>query len=100
MDKTTNQIDNSQIKSKKLVVFTMVVITLGALLALAFLNIATDDRQLPKKLSSREESAIRGSIVSKDGFNICVSKKLYKATIDTRCLNKDKKEEGGLIPNQ
>lgn len=92
MDKTTNHIDNSQIKRRKLVIFTMIVIFLGALLALAFFNIATDDRKLPNKLSSREESAIRGSIISKDGFNISVSKKLYKATIDTRCLNKDKKE--------
>ena len=92
MDKTINGSQNNKVKQNKLVVFILIIIFLGSLLGVVFLNIATDNRKLPNKLSSRQESAIRGSVVSKDGFNIAVSKKLYKATIDTRCLDKDKQE--------
>lgn len=92
MDKTINGSQNNKVKQNKLVVFIIIIIILGSLLGVVFLNIATDNRKLPNKLSSRQESAIRGSVVSKDGFNIAVSKKLYKATIDTRCLDKDKQE--------
>lgn len=92
MDKTIKHNETSSIKRKKLVIFIMIIVSLGLILSIVFLNLATDDRKLPNKLSSRQESAIRGSVISKDGFNIAVSKKLYKATIDTRCLDKNKME--------
>lgn len=92
MDKTISQNHNIQAKQKKLILFIIIIFGLSFLILVAFLNIATDDRKLPNKLSSSSEGAIRGKIISKDGFNIAASKKLYKATIDTRCLNPDKKE--------
>lgn len=92
MDKTINHSHNAESKQRKLTLFILIIFFLSALILIAFLNIATDDRKLPNKLSSSSEGAIRGKIISRDGFNIATSKKLYKATIDTRCLNKDKKE--------
>lgn len=49
-------------------------------------------RRLPTLIAAKEELSIRGNIVSSDGFNISASKKIFKATIDTRCLAPDKKE--------
>ncbi len=50
------------------------------------------DRRLPRLYKKEIDSALRGSIISKDGFNVARSKKLYKAMIDTRNIDPDKKE--------
>ena len=40
----------------------------------------------------KNELAVRGDIISEDNFKIASSKKLYRASIDTRHLDPDKKE--------
>jgi len=50
------------------------------------------DRRLPRLYKKEIDSALRGSIVSKEGYSIANSKKLYKAVVDTRNINPDKKE--------
>ena len=51
-----------------------------------------DKRRLPNLESSKKELAIRGNVLSEDNFKISSSLKLYKATIDTRFLDLNKKD--------
>lgn len=53
---------------------------------------ATLDRNLPKLQSSDFDSALRGSVITSDGFSVASSQKLYKAMVDTRNIDPDKKE--------
>jgi cell division protein FtsI (penicillin-binding protein 3) len=61
-------------------------------LVISVYHAATNQRKLPSLESSKQELAVRGDIISKDNFKIASSKKLYKASIDTRYLDLDKKE--------
>lgn len=51
---------------------------------------ASSSRNLPRLESSDKSAAVRGSIISKDGYHMADSKKLYKVTIDTRSIDPDK----------
>jgi cell division protein FtsI (penicillin-binding protein 3) len=55
-------------------------------------NTQTKPRKIPNLQSSSNDLAIRGDILSSDNFKIATSKKLFKASIDLRCLDKDKEE--------
>ncbi|MBE0496114.1 MAG: penicillin-binding protein 2 [Campylobacterales bacterium] len=50
------------------------------------------DRKLPRLQTSQTSTALRGTIVSSDGFVIATSQKLYKAMVDTRNIDPNKKE--------
>ncbi|MCR4941729.1 MAG: penicillin-binding protein 2 [Campylobacter sp.] len=52
----------------------------------------TNDRKLPRLITSDENTALRGSIITKDGFSVAYSQKLYKAMLDTRNLDPNKKD--------
>ena len=69
------------------IVFLMFLILLGA-----FLNIVTNDRKLPNLQKTEKDIALRGSILSKNGFTISASKKLYSAEVDTRNIDPAKFE--------
>merc|ERR1711879_91160 len=49
-------------------------------------------RRLPSLDTTKKELSVRGDIISSDDFKITTSKKIYKASIDTRHLDEDKKE--------
>tara|TARA_B100001063_G_scaffold247084_1_gene290060 strand:- start:1483 stop:3324 length:1842 start_codon:yes stop_codon:yes gene_type:complete len=49
-------------------------------------------RKLPSLNITKNELAVRGDIYSSDNFKITTSRKLYKASIDTRYLDINKKE--------
>lgn len=51
---------------------------------------ATIDRRLPKLEHSEVNHALRGNIISSDGFKIATSQKLYKALVDTRNIDPKK----------
>ncbi|QKF65027.1 cell division protein FtsI / penicillin-binding protein [Campylobacter corcagiensis] len=51
---------------------------------------ASSSRNLPRLESSDKSAAVRGSIISEDGYHVANSKKLYKVTIDTRSIDPDK----------
>ena len=53
---------------------------------------ASIERKLPKLQTSDVNTAIRGNIVTKDGFSISSSQKLYKVMLDTRNIDPNKKE--------
>jgi len=50
------------------------------------------DRDLPKLVTSETNFAIRGNIISADGYVLASSQKLYKVMVDTRNISPDKKE--------
>lgn len=80
-------------RRKAKVLFLFSLITLGFLIFLGTLFYwAKIDRRLPKLQTSDENSALRGNILSADGFMVATSQKLYKVMVDTRNINKDKKE--------
>lgn len=75
---------------------TVITISFALFILIIFLATAfywsSAKRNLPKLESSDKSSAIRGSIISKDGFLVANSQKLYKVEIDTRSIDKDKQD--------
>ena len=82
----------NQQKSAK-IPFLFFILLLGFVVFLAALFYwAQIDRRLPRLYKKEVDSALRGSIISKEGYSVASSKKLYKAVVDTRNINPDKKE--------
>ena len=73
--------------------FLFFLLSLGFLVFVgALLYWAQIDRRLPRLYAKDVDSALRGSIITKNGYTVARSKKLYKAVVDTRNINPDKKE--------
>lgn len=73
------------------ILFLFVVVLLGFLIFLGTLFYwATIDRRLPRLEHSEVNHALRGNIISADGFKIATSQKLYKAIVDTRNIDPNK----------
>ncbi len=83
----------NKINRVKKIFILLIFISLALIILFSsiFITVAKK-RDLPRLQSSKKELAVRGHIISKDNFKIASSKKLYKATIDTRYLDRDKKE--------
>ena len=81
---------NNQSKSKKIFLLYSIIV-LGFLIFLSvMLLIMLKPRDLP--LYTKESSkAVRGSIISADGFHIATTVKLYKAVVNTYYIDPDKK---------
>lgn len=86
--KNTNKIT----RIKKIFIILIFIFFALFLLFTTIFSTIQDDRRLPSLKSSKKELAIRGNILSEDNFKISSSIKLYKATIDTRFLDLNKKE--------
>jgi len=70
-----------------------IVIFLGFLLFLGVMfSSAVKERHLPSLYATNSTTAKRGSIISADGFHIATTKKLYKAMVDTRYIDPQKKD--------
>lgn len=71
----------------------MLLFFIGVLFFLgSILHTALSDRQIPKLVISETNRALRGSIESRDGFRMVFSQKLYKAMVNTRNIDPDKRE--------
>ncbi|CZE47513.1 peptidoglycan D,D-transpeptidase FtsI family protein [Campylobacter geochelonis] len=76
--------------STGVILFIMVPLILGLFIVVAYcLSNSTKDISI-KLESSDKDMGVRGSIITKDGFAVANSQKLYKVTIDTRSIDKDK----------
>jgi len=53
---------------------------------------ALKPRHMPSLYAKESSRASRGNIISADGFHIATTKKLYKAIVDTRYIDPQKKE--------
>ena len=84
-------IDHDSKSSKVLLLFIILVIGFLIFLSTMFYT-AVKPRHLPSLFTSERTNAERGSIISADGFHLAITKKVYKAMINTRNLDPDKKE--------
>ncbi|MEA1982709.1 MAG: penicillin-binding protein 2 [Campylobacterota bacterium] len=79
-------------KSKK-ILFLYALISLGFLIFLSVMLLTVlKSRHLPSSYAQDSSRAIRGSIISADGFHLATTKKLYKAVVNTRYIDHHKKE--------
>ncbi|RXJ99712.1 cell division protein FtsW [Arcobacter sp. CECT 8986] len=88
---TSNNIENVN-KTKKIAILFLLILLFLIILVFSIANTMTKDRRMPSLQITKKELAVRGNIVSSDNFKIASSKKLYKASIDTRFLDLNKKE--------
>ncbi len=89
MSSKTKEKDNTV---KKIIFLFISIIIALAILVISVLNTTREKRNLPSLKSTKKELSVRGNIVSSDNFKITTSKKIYKASIDTRYLDKNKIE--------
>jgi len=79
-------------KSKKiLLLYVLIVVAFIVFLSVMFFT-AFNPRHMPSLYAMESSKAKRGSIISADGFHIATTKKLYKAVVNTRYIDPEKKE--------
>jgi len=79
-------------KSKKiLLLYTLISLGFFIFLSVMLVNVMKP-RHLPSLTAKESSRAQRGSIISADGFHIATTKKLYKAVVNTRYIDPEKKE--------
>ena len=79
-------------KVKKIVILFLFILFLLTILLISVFDTMKSYRRLPSLENSKKELSVRGNIISSDNFKITTSKKIYKASIDTRHLDENKKE--------
>ena len=79
-------------RKTKLLALLLLLLLGGILFFGALYHIALSDRHIPRLVISETNRALRGSIVSHEGFKLAFSQKLYKAMVNTRNIDPDKKE--------
>lgn len=77
---------------KTVVLFILITLAVFIFLVVVFFIIYNEKRRIPTKEITRNELAVRGDIISSDGFKLATSKKIYKAYIDTRFIDPRKLE--------
>ena len=78
-------------KSKITILFLLITFGISIFVLVIFYR-ASIERKLPRLQTSDINTAIRGNIITKDGFSISSSQKLYKVMLDTRNIDPNKKE--------
>ncbi|MEA1915895.1 MAG: penicillin-binding protein 2 [Campylobacterota bacterium] len=73
------------------IVFIFIAIGFVAFLSVMFYN-SIKPRNIPSKFTYDSSYSQRGSIISEDGFHLAVTQKLYKAIVNTKNINPDKKD--------
>jgi len=82
----------NQNKSKKIFLLYS-TITIGFLIFLSVMLLTTlKSRHLPSLYTKESSKAVRGSIISADGFHIATTVKLYKAVVNTYYIDPNKRE--------
>lgn len=90
-----NKNTNKENKSKKIFILYSLIV-LGFLLFLSVMLLTTlKPRDLPSLYTKESSKAVRGSIISADGFHIASTVKLYKAVVNTHYI--DPKKRGLFI---
>jgi len=79
-------------KSKKIfLLYVLIVIAFIVFLSVILFTVL-NSRNVPSLYTVETSRASRGSIISADGFHLGTTKKLYKAVVDTRYIDPNKKE--------
>ncbi|HIC44591.1 MAG TPA: penicillin-binding protein 2 [Sulfurimonas sp.] len=79
-------------KSKKILVLFLILIMGFLVFLISQFYTVVQDRHTPSQFTSNETRAERGEIISADGFHISTTQQLYKAVVNTRNIDPDKKE--------
>ncbi len=79
-------------KSKKILILYILLGVGFAIFLSVMLITVLKSRHLPSQYAKETSKAQRGSIISKDGFHLATTKKLYKAVVNTRYIDPEKKE--------
>ena len=86
-----NQQKNRRQVKKFFFLFVIIVFAFIMFVGVILGNVLSNKR-LPSLYISHKTRALSGSIITADGFHVAKSEKLYKAVINTRYLDPDKKE--------
>jgi cell division protein FtsI (penicillin-binding protein 3) len=78
--------------SGKLIVLFLFIAVAFFLLILNLFSISTGDRDTPTVKTQKVDKAIRGSIISKDGFHLATSKKTFSLAVNSKYIDENKKE--------
>ena len=79
-------------KSKKiLLLYVLIFLAFLVFLSVMLLTVVKP-RHMPSIYAKESSRAQRGNIISADGFHIATTKKLYKAVVNTRYIDPQKKE--------
>jgi cell division protein FtsI (penicillin-binding protein 3) len=78
-------------KTKLLGIFILFIVGIAVFLG-SIVHTALNRREIPKLVISETNRALRGAIISKEGFKLAFSQKLYKAMVNTHNIDPDKKE--------
>ncbi len=89
MSQNSSEKDN---KIKKIVILFFFILFMLILLLVSIFDTISGKRRLPSLNTTKKELSVRGDIISSDNFKIATSKKIYKASIDTRYLDANKKD--------
>lgn len=82
----------SKNRSKKIVTLFLLLVFGFMIFLTVMLAKAFSDRHTPRLFTSGTTKAMRGNIVSADGFHVATTQKLYKAVVDTRNIDPKKEE--------
>ncbi|RXJ90128.1 cell division protein FtsW [Arcobacter sp. CECT 8983] len=88
----SSKLNDNDNKIKKIVILFFFILFLIIILITSVYFTINNERDLPRLETSKKELSVRGEIISADNFKITSSKKIYKASIDSRYLDKNKKE--------
>jgi len=89
---SSNRLDEQIGKKTKLLVL-LIIFGIGLLIFFSsILHTALSPRHIPKLVITETNRALRGGIISQDGFKLAFSQKLYKAMVNTHNIDPDKKE--------
>jgi len=84
---------DERIGKKTKLLLLLIIFTIGILIFIATItHTAISNRHIPRLITSETNRALRGEILSKDGFKLSFSQKLYKAMVNTYNIDPDKKE--------
>jgi len=84
---------DERIGKKTKLLLLLIILTIGVLIFITTItHIAISNRDIPKLIINKTNRALRGEILSKEGFKLSFSQKLYKAMVNTYNIDPDKKE--------
>ena len=77
---------------KKILLLICLIFMAFLILIFSISKTANEERTLPSLETTKKDLSVRGDIYSADNFKIGTSQKIYSASIDTRCLDENKKD--------
>ena len=84
---------DERIGKKTKLLLLLFLFTLGILIFISSItHTAIKKRHIPRLIISETNRALRGDIISKEGFKLSFSQKLYKAMVNTYNIDPNKKE--------